>query len=79
MATNQYVAPIGENIMTCKITQQPTVELICPYCPKSVSFISEELFNLHVNTYHNIICDICGLYLHDYNELNIHRIKHQLI
>ncbi|XP_076162180.1 uncharacterized protein LOC143144060 [Ptiloglossa arizonensis] len=79
VATNQYVAPIGENIMTCKITQQPTVELICPYCPKSVSFISEELFNLHVNTYHNIICDICGLYLHDYNELNIHRIKHQLI
>ncbi|XP_053972092.1 uncharacterized protein LOC128872929 [Hylaeus volcanicus] len=75
MLTNQDGAQIRQNVTTHKISQQ-SPQLICAYCPKPIKFISEESFKLHVHSYHGTPCDICGMRLKGFRELNSHRMKH---
>ncbi|XP_076618679.1 uncharacterized protein LOC143340510 isoform X2 [Colletes latitarsis] len=79
MVSNRYVTPTDESIVIYDAREQLPRQLICSYCPTPVSFVSKELFNLHINQYHKIVCDICGVTLYSFNELNIHRSEHQFM
>ncbi|XP_017794831.1 PREDICTED: uncharacterized protein LOC108576369 [Habropoda laboriosa] len=57
--------------------QQP--QFICSYCPKTVSFLDEKQLQIHVETYHNFKCNVCGLRLYNYMDWNNHKDSHNSI
>ncbi|XP_015428432.1 PREDICTED: uncharacterized protein LOC107185288, partial [Dufourea novaeangliae] len=77
--SNDYGIPVRKNVTTCQVALQPTTELICPYCPNSISFVNQDLYELHISVSHNFICEVCNLSFYSIDELSIHRIKHEFI
>ncbi|XP_060829890.1 uncharacterized protein LOC132914632 [Bombus pascuorum] len=65
-----------------QLANQPSVRTyqvryVCPYCSKS--FVSEDYMQIHINEQHNFICNICSLRLYSFNDLNLHKIQHNLL
>lgn len=75
---NNYKIPNTETSASYKVNLQPQI-LICAYCPNIVHFSSTELLELHTNMNHNFICNTCGLRSYSFDELNIHKMKHNFI
>ncbi|XP_006622078.2 protein PF14_0175-like [Apis dorsata] len=69
MTSNQYEVT-KPNVTTYEI------RYICSYCTKK--FISEDLLQLHMNIFHNFVCNICNLRLYNFNDFNLHKIKHTI-
>lgn len=68
MTSNQY------KLSKPNITYE--VRCVCSYCTKK--FISEDLLQLHMNIFHNFVCNICNLRLYNFNDFNLHKIKHKI-
>ncbi|XP_076663560.1 uncharacterized protein LOC143366383 [Andrena cerasifolii] len=79
VAPNPYDASVGGTIMTYAVTLQPPSQPICPYCPKTVSFMSEELLQLHIDSNHVFDCNICSQRFCTFTDMTIHRLKHRIM
>ncbi|CAK9797344.1 Zinc finger protein 836 [Anthophora plagiata] len=80
ISNNQYNATHTGGIgTTYEVMLQPPPATACSYCPKTISFVNEELLQIHVNTYHNFKCNICGLRFYNFEDWSAHKDTHNSI
>ncbi|CAK9815603.1 Zinc finger protein 836 [Anthophora quadrimaculata] len=80
ISNNQYNATHTEGIAaTYGVMLQPPRAISCSYCPKTISFVNEELLQIHIDTYHNFKCNVCGLRFYNFIDWNTHKDTHNAI
>ncbi|CAK9831778.1 Zinc finger protein 836 [Anthophora retusa] len=80
ISNNQYNATHSEGIAaTYGVMLQPSPAIVCSYCPKTIPFVNEELLQIHVDTYHNFKCNVCGLRFHNFVDWSTHKNTHNSI
>ncbi|XP_078049923.1 uncharacterized protein LOC144476681 [Augochlora pura] len=78
VTSNEYSGPVNQNVPSCDVSLQTTPTFFCTYCPTVVSFVSEELYNIHMSVYHNFVCEICDLSFYHVEDMRVHKMKHGL-